>query len=127
MSVKASTWAWQIPIKAGLKIVLLALADHSDDSGIAWPGLKGLAKKCSLSRRSLIGAINELIKQGYLTKVNQFDENGRQQSNVYTLTMEGGRVQNLHGEGAQLARGRVQNLHPLYKEKKRHIKTPKET
>lgn len=31
MSVKASTWAWEMPLKSGEKLVLLALADKVND------------------------------------------------------------------------------------------------
>jgi DNA-binding MarR family transcriptional regulator len=87
MSLKAMVWAWQSPVKGNTKLTLLALADHSDDDGNCWPGLKGLAEKCGISRASVIEHINRLEKLGLIAKQKRHDENGYRRSNIYVLNI----------------------------------------
>jgi len=83
MSVKAITWAWRQKLPATEKLVLLALADHSNDEDFrAWPSLSHLADKCGLHRRSVIRLLAELETAGYLHR-----ENRGLQTTVYTLVI----------------------------------------
>ena len=43
------------------KLVLIKLADNASDSGECWPSYQHIADQCEISRRSVIGHINELI------------------------------------------------------------------
>jgi biotin operon repressor len=121
MSIKAMAWAWDTKLKGCRKLVLIALADHSDDDGNCWPGLKGLAKKCGISRSSVIEHVNALEEMGFIFKSTRSDENGRSISNIYNLNfsqnLEGTEsglsgVQNLDGGSPESGLGRVQNLDP---------------
>ena len=67
MSVKVSTKVWQCSRhKSGNLLVLLALADHADDEGKAWPGVRSLAWKARLSQRHIRRCLSELLVSGEL-------------------------------------------------------------
>jgi hypothetical protein len=67
MSVKLSTKVWQCSRhKSGNLLVLLALADHADDEGKAWPGVRSLARKARLSQRHARRCLRELLVSGEL-------------------------------------------------------------
>ena len=83
-------WAFEQPIPCNLKIVLLALADHANDTGKAWPSLDRVAEKSSLSRRSVIRSIKSLSEKPYglLAVIYQFDASGRQTVSSYHLHLD---------------------------------------
>lgn len=88
MSIKAINWAWRMELNSTVKIVLLALANWADKDNKCWPGINSLAKRCGLSRRSVINSLNILVKYGLIIRQNRYkDEIGRT-SNMYTLDTE---------------------------------------
>lgn len=89
MSVRASNWAWRVARQPTQKIVLLALADASDDDGYGWPSLKALAMKCQVSPRTIQRTIKEFEDCGLLEVSTRFTANGRQTSNGYVLRLDG--------------------------------------
>ncbi len=102
VSVHAMSWAWKQDLKAPEKLVLLALADHSDDKGKCWPGMTGIAKKCGLSRRSVIDVIKRL-EQAKLIKVKKRKrDDGSNSSNLYVLDFTSSENTAPHGEGNAL-------------------------
>lgn len=52
MSIRAMTWAWSITLPPTPKLVLMALADIADDTGLCWPSHSALAAKCSPTARA---------------------------------------------------------------------------
>lgn len=58
--------AWKQELDVHAKLVLVALADHADDDGYCWPGLRGMAKKCSMDRRTVQRKVRELEALGLL-------------------------------------------------------------
>ena len=60
------TWAWEQDLKTGAKLVLVAIADHSDGSGVCWPGHDLIAEKCGLSRQTVVEHIASLEAAGLL-------------------------------------------------------------
>lgn len=68
------------------KLVLLAIADHANDEGMAYPSMAGIAAKCSLTERGARGIIRRLEASNWLlTKVG----GGRGGKSVYhVLTAE---------------------------------------
>lgn len=72
-----------------LKFVLIAMADNATDEGYCFPSMATIAKKCSISRRSVMRSINELAALGYLKSENRFHESGRKTSNEYWIILEG--------------------------------------
>jgi len=67
MSIKVSTAVWEgSRSKSGNLLVLLALADHADDQGVAWPGGRLLARKARLTQRHIRRCLNQLVASGEL-------------------------------------------------------------
>lgn len=89
MSVKASSWAWEQDLKQGPKLVLLALADHADNSGICWPGHESVAEKTGCTTRSVIEHIKILSEADLLTVEERRREGGQRASNRYILHING--------------------------------------
>jgi len=80
------------PIKvgnSGRKLVLMMLADISDDSGRCFPSYQHLADVCEMSRRSVITHISKLEEDGYL-KVTHRKLKGEllNSSNIYHLILK---------------------------------------
>jgi helix-turn-helix protein len=65
MSIKVATEVWKgSRHRSGNLLVLLALADHADDQGKAWPGIPLLARKARLSERHTRRCLTELVVSG---------------------------------------------------------------
>ena len=88
MSIRLTNLAWDIPFhgKPAKKLVLLLLADMINNNGeTAWPSYDKMAKKCSLSKRAVIGAVKELEADGYLTRTARYKAGGLRTSNSFCL------------------------------------------
>lgn len=88
MSIRLTNLAWDIsfPGKPAKKLVLLLLADMINNNGeTAWPTYDKMAKKCSLSKRAVIGAVKELEADGYLTRTARYKTGGLRTSNSFWL------------------------------------------
>lgn len=86
MSIKAMNWAWgQGNIHVGPKLMLLALADHADNDGYCWPGTRGIAEKCGVSRPTLYKYLHSLREANLLCVEARTDGAGRTISNSYQL------------------------------------------
>jgi len=85
MSVKASAWAWEQARSNGLSpgtfLTLLRLADHADDEGVCWPGIKRIAEATSQHDRSVRRQVGELEDLGLLKREERLRENGSHRSN----------------------------------------------
>jgi hypothetical protein len=67
MSIKVMTRVWEsAPVKGGRLLILLALADFSDDAGRSWPSVATLARKARLTERQAQRCLIELTDQGLL-------------------------------------------------------------
>ena len=53
-------------LKAGERLVMLALADHADDQGRCYPSTPRLAQRTGMSERAVQGHIKALRAEGYL-------------------------------------------------------------
>lgn len=84
MSVRVMAAVWSNgPTDSSQRFVLLALADNaSDDGGNAYPSIAELARKCALSERTVIRALDALIESGYLLRQRR-----RNTSNVYQIVL----------------------------------------
>lgn len=85
MSVFVMSWVWRYgPKDATDRLVLLAIADHSDDDGVAYPSMAGIAQKACLTERGARGVVRRLETSGWLrTKVG----GGRGGKSVYRVLM----------------------------------------
>lgn len=62
MSIKVSTWVWEhAPHRGTQKLLLLALADFANDSGICWPSAASLAKRIGETERHTRQLIKALV------------------------------------------------------------------
>jgi DNA-binding MarR family transcriptional regulator len=84
------TLAWAAFLPPSMKLVLMALADIANDEGICWPSVRLLARKCSLSDRTVRGIIADLEAKGFIRIERRFRTNGSQASNRYEVLTERG-------------------------------------
>ena len=90
MSIKAINKAFQSKLSGNIKLVLLALADCSDDSMRCFPSYSHIAKKASISISTAKRIIKKLEEMEVLKKQHRFKKGKKQQtSNIYTLTFGG--------------------------------------
>ena len=87
MSIKCLAWAWGRRLPPLPKLILLAVADHADDTGFAWPGINGVAEKCGLSRRTVQRHMNYLSDKGLVTVEPRTRPDGSATSNSYQINM----------------------------------------
>tara|TARA_R110002020_G_scaffold14486_8_gene51432 strand:- start:848 stop:1519 length:672 start_codon:yes stop_codon:yes gene_type:complete len=85
MSVKIMSKVWeQSRAKGTARLVLLAIADHCNPGGVAWPSLTRLASYVNVNRRNTINAINQLVELGELERLNS-GKTGR--ATTYKVTL----------------------------------------
>jgi len=111
MSIKIMSSVWELDLKVGLKMVLLALSDHANDDGVCWPSYRKLQKKCSCSRSGLMDKMKKLEQLGYLVREHRIESN-KQMSNNYLINLETILDKNNLEEGSKIWTGGVQNLDP---------------
>lgn len=90
MSVKLSAYVWDACAAAGLKgsklLVMVRLADFSSDEGLCYPSVDTVARQIGAGRSTVITAITELEKAGWLRR--QERRNGqRSATNLYFLNV----------------------------------------
>jgi len=67
MSIRLMSEVWRTDLPTVEKMVLLVIADHANDEGTeAWPSQATIAKKASVSIRTVQRSVNNLVKEGYL-------------------------------------------------------------
>ena len=67
MSIRLMSDVWKTDLPTTAKMVLLVIADHANDEGTeAWPSQATIAKKASISVRTVQRAVNSLVRAGYL-------------------------------------------------------------
>lgn len=80
------TWAWEQKVEASSKLVLMALADHADETGVCWPSIARIAEKCGMSQRTVVRHIEDLSGPCGLLKISpRTRADGGQTSNKYSL------------------------------------------
>lgn len=77
------TAVWPLRLSAFDKLVLLALADISDDEGRCFPSMRTLTEKCGMDERTVQRSLKRLQGDGY---VDRQMRDGR--STVYTVITE---------------------------------------
>jgi hypothetical protein len=83
-------WAWRQALTPTLKLVLMALADAADDHGICWPSVSTLARKCTVSTRTVQRSLRALIDRRLLIAEPRQRRDGSSTSNRYRLLIAGG-------------------------------------
>jgi hypothetical protein len=83
-------WACGRRLKPTAKLVLMSLADATDDQGVCWPSVPTLARKCCTSTRTVQRILGELVEAGLLRAEPRFRKDRSRSSNRYCLALEGG-------------------------------------
>ncbi len=84
-------WAWRQHLPSTPKLVLMALADATDDEGICWPSVATIAAKACVSTRTVQRVIQTLIKRQLLSVDQRYRSDGSCSSNNgYRLALGGG-------------------------------------
>ncbi|SRR6266498_166302 len=86
MSIRAIDWAWKQEVSNhSAKLVLLALADYTNDnSGQCWPSLRTIEKKTGLSHDTVVRGIRFLKSKCLLTVIHRCAGSSKL-SNLYEL------------------------------------------
>lgn len=83
MSIRIMSWVWDSgPADQAQTMVLLAIADFCDDSGMCWPSVASIAQKARMSERNARRIIRALQDAGWLDIEEQ---RGRNQTNRYRV------------------------------------------
>ena len=81
MSIRLMAEVWELTgLEPSEKLILLSLADNSNDSGVCWPSVSNMVRKTGLSERTVQGTVSALVMAGHLTRVQR---SGR--STIYTV------------------------------------------
>jgi DNA-binding transcriptional MocR family regulator len=72
-------------VLARAKAVYLYLSDRQGDKGETWPGICTMARDLSISRSTVIRAIADLERLGYIRKEAAFRPNRAQTANHYKV------------------------------------------
>jgi hypothetical protein len=86
MSIAVSSRVWKFSRhKSGNLLVLLAVADHADEEGNAWPGIDRLARMTRLSDRHVRRCLNALLETGELEIMPESSPSG---GTLYRIRLE---------------------------------------
>ena len=83
MSYTLVNQALAMPLPPARRMVLLALADMANATGVCWPRIATIARRASMSVRSVFTHLAELVKAGLISKTTRI---GR--SSLYHLALE---------------------------------------
>lgn len=86
MSLKIASLVWNDPEITNTtdRLVMLALANHSDDEGLSWPSVDRLERMTQLCQRSIYNSISRLKSTG---KLSVESGGGRHKVNRYRITL----------------------------------------
>lgn len=84
MSVKVMAAVWECEaLDQSERLVMLALADHSDDDGRCYPSISRLCKRTSMTDRGVQKVIARLVEKGFVSIVQN---GGRGGANLYLVS-----------------------------------------
>lgn len=87
MSLEALTWAWRQDVPTpSTKLVLLALADHTNPDGYCWPSMIRIAAMSGISQRQVSSNITKLVELGLVVKADRRRNGGQYRGWTYYLT-----------------------------------------
>ncbi len=67
------------------RAVYMYLKDHADSEGRCWPGIRTIAAELNLSRSTVKRALDDLCREGLVSKEQRWRENGSLSSNLYRI------------------------------------------
>ena len=101
MSVKYIQKVWDTsPYKAEKLLVLLALADWSNDDGYCWPSIDKIARKARITERGAFKIMAEFKEDKTILLIEQ--GGGRSKNNIYRLNPENWSAQEINPESETL-------------------------
>lgn len=88
MSIEALNWAFNVQVpNAGAKLVLLTLANYSNEVFEAYPSQKALAKKTCLSERAIRDNLVRLEEMKLICRVPRTRSNGSYTTDLFKLNV----------------------------------------
>jgi hypothetical protein len=95
MSIRVMSMVWEhSKQEGGALLLMLDIADHADDSGMAFPGIERLARKARLTERQIYRLLQQLIRSG---EISIEHGGGRHRANVYRINMALGKGDEMSG------------------------------
>lgn len=92
MSAKIMGAVWDLNIDQGMKLVLLAYADHADhDGGNIFPSIAKIAEKTGYSERTVQRMTSSLAKEGYLIPITT-RKGGRSGTTHWKIPFQNGKI-----------------------------------
>ncbi len=86
MSIRLMSDVWELPLNTNEKMVLLAIADHANDDGVAYPSWERIQKKCSISSKSTITKIMKILEGvGIIEVTKRGDLKEGRKTNIYKV------------------------------------------
>ncbi|MFV0447961.1 MAG: helix-turn-helix domain-containing protein [Vibrio sp.] len=104
------------------KLILLKLAHNADSYNLCFPSCHYLALHCEISLRTVKSHLSTLEKNGFITRIQRFNEKGRQRSNLYQLRIP----ENCHIEQCNSYTREGDHLAPTEGDQTAHINDQKE-
>lgn len=87
MSMKLMVKVMEIKVGSPVrKLVLLKIADNANDDYEAFPSYETIADHCELNKRSVMRHVNQLVKDGLLTKTYRKGPKGNS-TNIYRIVL----------------------------------------
>jgi len=88
MSISALNWAFGMRgVSVSQKVVLISLANFSDENGYSFPSIKTIAEISCMSTASVRRALSDLCSDGILRVEHRFRADGSQTSSGYFLEL----------------------------------------
>lgn len=115
MSIRVMTKVWEgAPVSGGKLLILLALADFSNDDGESWPSIATLGTKARLGERQTQNALKELEDEGLLHRRVQAGPHGVNRYIIQTENCGGANTAGVQksAEGVQFPAQGVQPTAP---------------
>lgn len=72
-------------LKPTKKLIMLAIADNANDTGVAFPSWNTISQKTGLARQTLQDNLKQLANDGYIFKKNRSRKKGGRSSNKYII------------------------------------------
>lgn len=94
MSIRVMSLIWECDLPTSEKMVLLVISDHADDYGKnAWPSIRTIARKSSMSERQAQRYVKSLIDRGVVNCETQagglWDTRPDRRPNRYSINFSG--------------------------------------
>jgi hypothetical protein len=74
--------------KGEARLVLIALADCSNDEGVSWPSIRKICQKANISEQTAKKYLHAFEEIGLLSIEPRYDHIGRRTSNIYALNLD---------------------------------------